>query len=138
MTGAHDRNQGPDDGRRPRLAALLWLLVVLAVLQWAVPPVGLTLAARPAAEALQAAGLTAVERQMPAIEAAAPAPSVTFEKRSPGSRSLPSGGDLELLAGGHPPVDMAGRTAAGTAAPKHGHGGLAGFTCPARAPPPAG
>ena len=138
MMGAHDRYQGADDGRRPRIAALLWLMVVLAVLQWTVPPIGPTSAARPSAGPPHAAGLTAVERQASTIEAAAPAPSIVFEKRSPNSRSLSSGGDLDLLGGGHPPLDIAARPTTVTAAPKDGHGDLAGLTLPARGPPSIG
>lgn len=138
MPGAHDQNQGPDDGRWPRATAPLWLLVVLAVLQWTVAPVDPSLAARPATVEFHTAGLTVVERQMPTIEAAAPGPSITFEKRSSGSRAVPSDEDPWLLPGGHPPADVAGRSAAGAAAPKDRHGDLAGLSLPARGPPPVG
>lgn len=138
MTGAHFQLCRRGDTPRSPVTALLWLLTALSVLQWSAPPVDPSLLKQPGAVARHEPGMTMVERLSPAIEAAAPASVIAFEKRSPGGRTLPSSDDLSTVTAGLPPADLAGRIALGTAAPEDGQSGLAGRTFTARGPPVAG
>lgn len=135
MTGSHRQQQGPSDGRRPPITALLWLLTVLSVLQWTAPAVDPALFARLSAGTPHDLGLAVAERPSPAVEARAATATIAFEKRSPSGRSLPPVDDAEAAPPGHPPASTAGRAAAGTAAPADEPRTLAGSTFAARGPP---